>query len=218
MTTRKTGSRVLLLASFAAFAAALVAGSVSAAGGGQPKPSSVVLKGAQVGPGYRLVERPDGRGVAGFVTLDMCGFRFASETLRTDRLQVNYVHQGSPVQLSNEVVSYQPGGAAQAMREVAAAVATCPKTPVSSTVRGVGPLTYRLQRLTTSHLLPGAIALRLSVSGPMYGKHVSETTVAIYQRRGSVLSAVYGWAGTQQKRESLAVHAAAASASNLLHP
>ena len=31
----------------------------------------------------------------GFVTLDLCGFRFATETLRTARLQVDYVPEGA---------------------------------------------------------------------------------------------------------------------------
>jgi len=181
----------------------------------KPSVSRIVLTGAQIGPGYRLIQRPDGHGVAGFVTLDLCGYTFRSEQLRVARLQVNYVRPGSAVKLSNEVVVYRPGGAAEAMREVAAAARTCPKTPVSSTVQGVGPLSYRITRLTDSRLLPGAIALRLRIGGVVRGKRLSETVVSIYQWHGNVFSGVYGYGGTTATREAIATHAAAESAANL---
>jgi hypothetical protein len=212
------GSRFLLLMSLVAAAVGLQTGPVSARTDATPNLATLVLKGGQVGPGYRLLQRPDGHGVAGFVTLDMCGFAFRSEHLRTARLQVNYVRTGFPVKLSNEVVTYRPGGAAQAMREVAAAVATCPTTPVSSTVRGVGPLTYRIRRIPAPHLLPGAIALRVHISGTYAGKQFSATDVAIYQRSGNILSGLYAYGGTQAARERITLHAAAQSASNLTRP
>jgi hypothetical protein len=194
---------------------AVLAGSAQARTGAQPTPSALVLKGKQVGPGYRLLQRPDGHGVNGYVTLDLCGFGFPSEQLRTARLQVNYARPGAPVKLSNEVVTYRPGGAAQAMREVALAVVHCPTKPVASNVQGVGPVTYRIRRLPSSDLLPGAIALRIRLSGTVRGKRLTETDTDIYQRSGNVLSAVYAFGGTQTARERIALHAAAESASNL---
>ncbi len=94
------GSRLLMLGSLAAAAVVLQTAPAWARTDAQPKLTALVLKGNQVGPGYRLLQRPDGYGVAGFVTLDMCGFTFRSEQLRTARLQVNYVRTGSPVKLS----------------------------------------------------------------------------------------------------------------------
>src|SRR5918911_5117485 len=95
-----------------ALAAALLAVGAASPGterasGATPVLTRVVLRAAQVGPGYRLQQRPDGHGVRGLVTLDLCGFSFPSERLRTARLQVNYVRSGSTVRLSNEVVTYR---------------------------------------------------------------------------------------------------------------
>jgi hypothetical protein len=96
----------------------------------------VLLRPAQVGPGYVLHQCPDGHGVAGLVTLDLCGFTFPSEGLRTDRIQVNYAVPGVPVAVSNEIVSYRPGGAEQALRELNHAIDRCPRGPVGSTIQG----------------------------------------------------------------------------------
>src|SRR4051794_216979 len=110
--------RFVLLIGVVGAAVAAQTVSAGARADAQPKLAALVLKGGQVGPGYRLVQRPDGHGVSGLVTLDICGFRFRSEQLRTDRLQVNYVRSGEPVKASNEVVTYRPGGSVQAMKEL----------------------------------------------------------------------------------------------------
>jgi hypothetical protein len=175
----------------------------------------VVLRGPQIGAGYKLVERPDGHGVARFVTLSMCGFAFPSERLRTDRLQVDYVRAGAAVTLSNEVVIYRPGGAAQAIREVAGAVAQCPLGPVQTGVQGLGPLTYELSRLRPTGLLPGYVAFRAHVKGKSQGKAFEDTAIIVYQRRGNVLSVVYCYGGTLASRTTIAFVAARASAKNL---
>ncbi len=175
----------------------------------------LVLRGAQISAGYKLVERSDGHGVARFVTLSMCGFEFPSEKLRTDRLQVDYVRPGTRVSLSNEVVLYRSGGAAQALREVTGAVAQCPPGPVQTGVKGLGPLTYRLTRLRSSGLLPGYVAFRAHVTGKSQGKAFEDTVVMIYQRHGNVLSAVYGYGGTLASRTKTVFVAAKASAGNL---
>ena len=180
--------------------------------------SSVVLKASQVGPGYRLKMREDSHCVQLCVTLDLCGFDFTSEADRTARLQVDYVKSRKELGLSNEVVRYRPGGTALAIRELNRAVTTCPRGPVASTVAGVGPLTYRIHRFTASHLLPGAVALRMTVSGTAKGHHFKVKTVAIYQVHGLLLSGVYAsvLAGSDVTPAlNFAVHAARASAANL---
>src|SRR3954470_9395764 len=79
---------------------------------------TVILRPAQVGTGYQLVARSDGFGVKAAPTLDLCGRTgYASEKLRVDRLQVNYLKQKTTLGLSNEVVRYKPGGAQKAIRE-----------------------------------------------------------------------------------------------------
>lgn len=177
----------------------------------------LVLRASQLGPGYKLLHRSaDGRGADGFVTLDLCGYRFTSEARRTDRLQVNYLRPGAVIKYSNEVVSYTPGGTRLAIRELNQAVNRCPAGPVDSTVQGVPPLTYRITRLPTTGLLPGSVALRINVSGVYRGKRFSETDTAIYQAHGNVLSALYAYGGSNKERERAALRAAKQSRANLI--
>jgi hypothetical protein len=176
----------------------------------------LVLRASQLGPGYKLLHRSaDGRGADGFVTLDLCGYRFTSEARRTDRLQVNYDRPGAVIKYSNEVVSYAPRGTRLALRELNQAVNRCPARPVDSTVQGVPPLTYRIKRLSTAGLLPGAVALRINVSGVYKGKRFSQTDAAIYEVHGDVLSALYAYGGSVKERERVALRAAKQSRANL---
>jgi hypothetical protein len=150
------------------------------------------------------------------VTLDMCGFHFKSEAERIARLQVNYVKKGAALKLSNEVVRYQTGGTALAVREINRAVKTCPSGPVKSSLGGL--VTYRIHRFTAAGLLPEAIDLRIHESGTYNGHAFSGTFVAIYQVRGRLLSGVYAEVpagSTVAATRTFAVHAARASAKNL---
>src|SRR5262249_40745995 len=83
-----------------------------------PNLSRVVLAGSQVGAGYKLTNFPFGNSFIGEPTLDLCGSAYASESLRTGRLQVRYTHPGKAVAVSNEVVTYAGAGAQQALQEV----------------------------------------------------------------------------------------------------
>lgn len=77
-----------------------------------------------------------GSEVTGGATLDLCNGTFASEALRTARLQVAGVdgNTGAEV-LSTEAVLYAtPAGATQALAELKAVAAACPNTPVVSPV------------------------------------------------------------------------------------
>ena len=116
--------------------------------------SHVVLTGAQVGAGYRRASFAGGDSVIGETTLDLCGGRYPSESLRTNRLQVRYLHPGKVATVSNEVVTYIPGGAQQALSEVAGVARTCAaKTRV--TRRGADSLTTNASLLTDHKLLRG---------------------------------------------------------------
>lgn len=176
----------------------------------------LVLRASQLGPGYKLLHRSDGRGANGLVTLDLCGYRFTSEARRTGRLQVNYDGTGTVIKYSNEVVSYAPGGTRLALRELNQAVNRCPARPVPSTVQGVPPLTYRITRLSTAGLLPQTVALRINVSGVYKGKRFSETDAAIYQVHGNVLSGLYAYGGSVKQRERAALRAAKQSRATLI--
>lgn len=180
--------------------------------------AKLVLKPSAVGAGYVLVQRSDGKGTAQR-TLDLCGTKnYASEKLRSGRLQVDYLKQKTTIALSNEVVTYNDGGAAQAMREVAQHVKSCPAKPIA--FEGQPPLRYKITRIVDSKLLSGSIALRIDVSGKINGKPVHAIRFAIYQRLGSVLSGVYSYAVssvTAAAQEQFALHAAEASAATLRH-
>ncbi|HEY2073410.1 MAG TPA: hypothetical protein VGG88_07540 [Gaiellaceae bacterium] len=182
----------------------------------QPNLAKLVLKATSVGAGYQLVQRTDGHGT-GQRTLDLCGTsNYASERLRVDRLQVDYGKTGAPLALSNEVVTYKAGGAAEAMREVAQHAKTCPKKPIA--FEGQPPLRYTFTRVFDSKLVPGALAYRVNVSGKINGKPVSAIRYAIYQRVGSVLSGVYSYAVKGEPgaaQQAFALHAAEASAKAL---
>ena len=189
---------------------------VAVAAAAQPNLAKLVLKPSSVGPGYVLVQRTDGQGTAQR-TLDLCGTsNYPSESLRLERLQVDYLKQNARLALSNEVVAYKAGGAAEAMREVAHHAAACPNRPIA--FEGQPPLTYRIRRIADSKLLPGAIALRVDVSGKVNGKKISAIRFAVYQRLGNTLSGVYSYAVpgvSAAAQQTFVLHAAEASARTL---
>jgi hypothetical protein len=194
------------------------------AAAGPPDVSKLVLAPTQVGTGYVLLHRADGSGVKNTVTLDLCGRKgYASEALRTSRLQVNYAAQGKAIGLSNEVVAYRAGGAAQALREVAKHAATCPNRPIVTGEAGLPPLRFTISRISDAHLLKGYVAVRirvrgtvkLKVKGKLQARRVDQTSYAVYQRFGSVLSGTYSYGPNTQAQQSFALHAAEQSAANL---
>src|SRR3954464_3089083 len=129
---------------------------------------TVLLKPAQVGKGYVLFARKDGFGVKSAPTLDLCGRKgYASEKLRADRLQVNYLKQNTGLGLSNEVVTYKAGGAKQAMRELLQHAMTCPSTPVVTGEAGVGPLRFTITPVRDAKLLAGYVAVKVRAVGTL---------------------------------------------------
>ena len=182
----------------------------------QPNLAKVALRPVQVGPGYVVQQRPDGQGTAQR-TLDLCGVKnYPSESLRAERLQINYLRQNAKLALSNEVVRYKPGGAAQAMREAAQHVATCPKTPIA--FEGAPPLRYQLTPIHDAKLVKGYVAVRIHRTGTVKGKRVDDVFFVVYQRVGNVLSGVYSYAATgvsASAQQTFLLHAAEQSARNL---
>jgi hypothetical protein len=178
---------------------------------------TVVLRPTQVGKGYQLVARSDGFGVQAAPTLDLCGRKgYPSEKLRVDRLQVNYLKQKTQLGLSNEVVRYKPGGAKQAMREVGLHALSCPHTPVVTGEKGIGPLRFTITRVKDSNLLKGYVAVRVRAVGKLTnGTHVDQTSYAVYQRVGDVLSGVYSFGPNTAAQKAFVLHAAELSARTL---
>jgi hypothetical protein len=181
-----------------------------------PNVTKMVLTPAQVGQGYVLLQRRDGLGVKNTVTMDLCGRTgYPSEKLRTARLQVNYLKRGTTLGLSNEVDAYKPGGAAQAMGEALRHARSCPSTPVATGDPTLPPLRFKITRITGAKLLKGYLAVRVRVTGTVNGKHVDNTSYAVYQRLGNVLSGTYSFGPNTKTQLTFVLHAAEQSAANL---
>jgi hypothetical protein len=177
----------------------------------------VVLTGAQVGSGYKLAAFPGGTSFIGETTLDLCAGTYPSETLRTGRLQVSYSHPANTVGVSNEVVTYAPGGAQLALAEVAGVARSCAQKPVTKTANGV-TTTFKTTPLPDRQLPPGAVVVKIEIQARSGKKRANETGVAIYQVKGNTLSGVYTFVAkgtTFAQAERVAFHAALESARNL---
>ncbi|HEX4518520.1 MAG TPA: hypothetical protein VH063_02960 [Gaiellaceae bacterium] len=182
-----------------------------------PNLSHVVLSGSQVGSGYKVAAYPFGNSIIGEATLDLCGASYPSEVLRTGRLQVRYTHSGAGVTVSNEVVTYVPGGAAVAMNEVTAVAKACAKKPAVLKQGGITE-TYKVALLKGAHVPQGAIAVRIQIVVTKGKKHTSQTGVAVYQVHGNTLSGLYTFVAkgtTFADAEKVGLHAAEQSAKNL---
>jgi hypothetical protein len=189
-----------------------------------PSPTKLVLAPSQVGTGYVLLHRADGAGVTNTITLDLCGRKgYPSEKLRTKRLQVNYAAKSKSIGLSNEVVLYRPGGAAQAIREVGKHADTCPNRPIDTGEAGLPPLRFTITRISDPRLLKGYVAVRirvrgtvkLKVKGKLQAQKVDQTSYAVYQRLGNILSGTYSYGPNTAAQQKFALHAAEQSAANL---
>jgi hypothetical protein len=185
-----------------------------AAAATQPNVAHLILRADQVGPGYVMLQRSDGHGVKSQVTLNLCGSDYRSETRRLTRLQTN-LHRGTTLGISNEVVTYRAGGAAQAMREVIQHAVGCPHHPVPAGVAGLPSLLLEITRLKDPRLLAGYLAVRIHASGTINGKHISQISYAVYQRRGDVFSGVYSFGPSNAAQLRLCLRAAEQSARNL---
>ena len=202
----------LLAAASAAAAALALAGSAAAA---PPNVATLLLSAKQVGASYQLLQRNDGLGL-GTRTLDLCGTsNYPSETLRAQRVQVDYLRKKGTIGLSNEVVRYKSAAAAaQAMHEVTAHAVGCPHHPVLPGEQNLPPLTFTITLLKDSHLLKGYLSVRVRTEGIVNGKMMDQTSYAVYQRLGSVLSGVYSF-GAKAGQEAFCLHAAEQSALDL---
>src|SRR4029077_5384747 len=110
-----------------------------------------------------------------------------------------------------------PGAAKRAMAEVAQHVKTCPKKAVASgSVDGVKEKYLKIEVIHDPKLLAGSVAVKATVEYTYKGKKQRDSIVAIYQRHGDYLSGVYVYGGPAAGRQSTSLHAAHASADNLL--
>jgi hypothetical protein len=154
--------------------------------------SGLVVTQADVDPAITVGPRPAGNRVAGEATLDLCNGNFASEALRTARLQVDALDTQGSIVLSTEAVLYStPGATTQAFSELTAAVAACPDTPVVSPV-GESTRTTHFNAVPDGGWPQVATVERLAydfVTTDDLG--ISDHSVAVYLRRGRVLMGLY---------------------------
>jgi hypothetical protein len=154
----------------------------------------IVIQQAEVPAGTTVLPVPGGDQVSDgeSSTLDICNGAFASEALRTARLQVAALDGQNSIAEQTEAVLYaNPAATAQAFTELKAAQANCPSTPVTSPIGepttttkfnaapdGAWPQTPTVDRLAFD-------LVRTDQSGR------ADHSVAVYLRRGRVLMGVY---------------------------
>ena len=156
-----------------------------------PNLSAATLTAREVGSDYAGNLLTDGDRFLGQVTLDLCNATFPSEGLRTGRRQETYTRTAPELWVSNEVVTYVPGGAAQALGEVNTVARQCAGKPVTRQY-STDAVTTTITPLTVPGLLPGSVAVEINVLDKR-GATVThqETVFAVYQSSGTTLSAVY---------------------------
>jgi hypothetical protein len=136
--------------------------------------------------------RDNGDQVAGEATLDLCNGTFASESLRTDRLQVDVVDTQEDILLSTEAVAYMNAAATlQAFTELKATAANCPSGPVESPV-GEPTVATKFNAAPDASWpqVPGVDRLAFDFA-TVDSTGQTYHSVAVYLRRGRFLEGVY---------------------------
>ncbi len=172
-------------------------GSANGSANGSTDPNSAVLRSlvvqqADVKQPNTVQVMQGGDSVDGAATLDLCNGNYASESLRTARLQVVVDDSNGEQAFSTEAVLYQDANAAkQALSELRSVVASCPSSPV---VSPVGEETVA----TTFHAQPDTSWPQVSgITRQAYAFTMTDTTgatsdgVAVYMQRGRALLALY---------------------------
>lgn len=154
--------------------------------------AGLVVRQTDVGSPATVQLLPGGGEVNGQPTLDLCNGTFATEALRTARLQVTEADTQGRELLSTEAVLYSStGDTVEAFLELQRTAARCPATPV---VSPVGELTVTTRYHQPPDTLWGQTPTvdRLAfdfTSTDAAGQ--SRRSVAVYLRRGRVLLGVY---------------------------
>jgi Protein of unknown function (DUF2510) len=152
--------------------------------------TGLVAQQSDVGTARMVVLIPDGNSTSE-PTLDLCNGKFASEPLRTARLQVAAVDANGNTTLSTEAVLYRnPAASEEAFSELRQVSAACPHAPV---VSPVGEQTVE----TTFNAPPDAkwpktpTVVRQAYSMVTTAQGSSSPSIAVYLRRGRALLGLY---------------------------
>jgi hypothetical protein len=154
--------------------------------------ASVALSQSDLNTGFTIKLIDGGDQVTGQVTLDNCGFNFTTEANRVARRQYGiYDQTDQDTGVSNELVAYDSAASATlALSQWHQAAATCPKTPVHSTVAGEPDSTI----VVTTNAL-GNTTLPISTNSVIVESVTAdgdtEYFVAAIQVHGQFLDAVY---------------------------
>jgi hypothetical protein len=178
------------------------AGSASSGGsGGSGAPNagplgaelaSAALSQSDLSTGFTIKLIDGGDQVNGQITLDNCGFNFTTEANRVARRQYDIVDQtDQDTGVSNELVAYDSAASATlALSQWHQAAATCPKTPVHSTVAGEPDSTIVVTTNTLGNTtLP--ISTNSVIVESITAEGDTEYFVAAIQIHGQFLDAVY---------------------------
>src|SRR3954452_22309441 len=165
-----------------------------------PLLQGLVVRQSDVPTGNTVQLLDGGNQVTGQTTLDLCNGTYASEGLRSARLQVVEYDGGGAGVLSTEAVLYHHvGDATQAMNELRSVAAGCPNKPVVSPV-AEPTVTTRFQSPPDSSWPPVTSVTRQAYAFTTTDSlGVTDTHIAVYLQRGRVLEGVYfpAPAGTQ---------------------
>ena len=124
-------------------------------------------------------------------------------------------NQNVPIAISNEVVTYRSGGAVQAMREVIRRAATCPHRPVDTGEKSLPEADVPDHAVRGSAPAEGLPRRSRHRDRHDQGEADQQTSYAVYQRHGNVLSGIYSVGGANPEQLQLVLHAAEQSARNL---
>jgi hypothetical protein len=167
-------------------------GPTAAAEGPASLLAGLVIADDDVRDGETAADRERGTEVDTQVTLDYCGVQFPSEALRTGRHQIDITDATGEIVGSNEAVSYEPGGARQAVDEMRGAFIDCPEGAfIESTVEGVPPISFDAFPLMEDDM-PDVAADHVGAR-VTYTEEGGEPAVTYFafQRRGDVMIASY---------------------------
>jgi hypothetical protein len=154
--------------------------------------SGVVVQSKDVTAGYEVALIQNGDKVGGTTTLDLCNGTYASESLRTARLQVAETDPTGNLVMSTEAVLYHDAkDANEAFGELRSVTARCPKQPVVSPV-GEQTVTTTFQAPPDRdwHTADGVDRLAYALT-TVDTQGQQEQSIAVYLRRGRALLGVY---------------------------
>jgi len=156
----------------------------------------IAVQPSEIAAGVKIRLIPGGADVDGEVTLDNCGFNFTTEAFRVARRQYAAVDSQTKNSIfSNELVAYDTAAhAAAALTEWHTAAATCPHTPIESSVADQPSMLISVQRndLNVSSLpVPTNAITTENIQLPSKPSVGTDYFMAIFQVKGVFLDGLY---------------------------